>query len=223
MPYKKNYSRKKSSRKSRKMIRYSTPNVVPDKKVCKLRYVQTIPLDPSVQTASNWVFRANSLFDPDYTGTGHQPLGFDEMALFYDHYIVIGSKITAKFISIGSGSTTNCCMVGVRLNDSSTVTASYQTVMEQANNRYKFLSNSGALQSQTCTKTYSPRKFFGIKDINDNRSLLGASMSANPNEDAMFHVYAAPFDTATNPAALNVLVTIEYIAVFSERKSLLSS
>ena len=36
------------------------------------------------------VFRLNSLFDPDFTGTGHQPQGYDNMALQYNRYIVYG-------------------------------------------------------------------------------------------------------------------------------------
>jgi hypothetical protein len=33
-------------------------------------------------------FRLNSIFDPDYSGTGHQPLAHDQWALFYNHYVV---------------------------------------------------------------------------------------------------------------------------------------
>ena len=39
----------------------------------------------------------NSLFDPDQTGTGHQPYYFDQFAALYNRYTVLGSKLTAEF------------------------------------------------------------------------------------------------------------------------------
>lgn len=38
-------------------------------------------------------FRGSSLFDPDFTGAGTQPTGFDEWAAVYRRYRVLGSKI----------------------------------------------------------------------------------------------------------------------------------
>ena len=39
----------------------------------------------------------NSLFDPNRTGTGHQPYGFDQLSTFYNRYYVTGSKMTVTF------------------------------------------------------------------------------------------------------------------------------
>jgi len=43
------------------------------------------------------VFRANSLFDPDFTGTGAQPYNFDDWSTFYNRYRVhaCGIRVTA--------------------------------------------------------------------------------------------------------------------------------
>lgn len=40
-----------------------------------------------------WQFRANSTYDPDYTGTGHQPMFRDELAAQYNYYTVMASRI----------------------------------------------------------------------------------------------------------------------------------
>ncbi len=44
-------------------------------------------------------FRANDLYDPDATGTGHQPIGFDQAMLFWEQFAVFSSKITVAFRS----------------------------------------------------------------------------------------------------------------------------
>lgn len=44
-------------------------------------------------TATDRVFKLNSIFDPDHTGTGHQPLGRDQWALLYSHYRVDKVKV----------------------------------------------------------------------------------------------------------------------------------
>lgn len=39
-----------------------------------------------------YVFRANSLFDPNFTGGGHQPKGFDQLTAFYSRFRVYQTK-----------------------------------------------------------------------------------------------------------------------------------
>lgn len=39
--------------------------------------------------ATSHIWRMNSIFDPDYTTTGHQPLGRDLWASMYDYYTVL--------------------------------------------------------------------------------------------------------------------------------------
>lgn len=53
----------------------------------KLTYNQTVAISDA-GAEFDYVFRANSLFDPDLTGTGHQPRGFDQWATFYGQYKV---------------------------------------------------------------------------------------------------------------------------------------
>lgn len=47
-------------------------------------------------------FRGNSCYDPDYTGAGVQPYGWDEYTALYGNYQVKASKITVYFQSASS-------------------------------------------------------------------------------------------------------------------------
>jgi hypothetical protein len=50
------------------------------------------------------LWNLNSLFDPDRTGTGHQPMGFDQYTPVFNRYIV--KKVRYQIICSGQGLTT---------------------------------------------------------------------------------------------------------------------
>lgn len=63
-------------------------------KLIRHKYADRITLPATVAgNNSVYVFRANSLFDPDLTGVGHQPMFYDDMAAHYNKYTVMWSTI----------------------------------------------------------------------------------------------------------------------------------
>lgn len=48
----------------------------------------------SAAYSTGYIYRGNDCYDPNYSGTGHQPVGFDELMNMYDTFTVVGSKIT---------------------------------------------------------------------------------------------------------------------------------
>ena len=52
--------------------------------------------------------------DPNHTGVGHQPLYFDQLMTIYNHYIVIGAKITVKFTAYPATIPVNVCLLPQR-------------------------------------------------------------------------------------------------------------
>lgn len=68
-----------------------------------LKYVETIHTSIAAGAYSQQVFRANSIYDPNYTGTGHQPWGRDLFAGKYVSAYVESSRAYGKvFYSAGS-------------------------------------------------------------------------------------------------------------------------
>jgi len=73
-----------------------------------LKYSDVVVMATSVGTGFvTYALRANSLFDPDYSGAGHQPLRFDQLAAMFNAYRVRSARIKVTF-SVGEvGSTTS--------------------------------------------------------------------------------------------------------------------
>lgn len=65
-------------------------------KYVRLKYTDIFSFTLATLTGTNQIMNLNSLFDPDRTGTGHQPYGFDQLAALYNRYRVLKTawKIT---------------------------------------------------------------------------------------------------------------------------------
>jgi len=187
----------------------------------KLRYITTVLINPPAAQLGYHYFRANSCYDPDYTGVGHQPMNFDMWSALYNHYIVVGSKITVHYAGDG-GTSASSQIWGVALTDDVTTTTSPATLMENGTTKYRIgnlSSNYGVTRAPNMTKGYSCKKFFNIKNPMDNIRTLGAQITADPSEIAFFSVFGGPLpDTANDLPAQNFTVCIDYIVIFSEPK-----
>jgi predicted porin len=51
----------------------------------------------SVPTANVYAFRINSLYDPDFTSTGHQPYQFDQLSAVYNNFLVSKVDVAVRF------------------------------------------------------------------------------------------------------------------------------
>lgn len=214
---KRSYKRRKRRRKRRR-VNYNTPSGMPKQRTTKLRYVDTYRLDSVAGVLTGLIFRANSIFDPYQSGIGHQPMGHDQWALLYNHYHVLGSKLTCKFVQPPDNTAPG--NVGAYLSDGSTqpyVTASEFAEAKRGSFTQVTPTNTGP---RTIKSYFSAKTFFNCTDVNDNRQ-LGAAVGANPSEDAYFQIWYEPSDNSTQQ--IYVTVTIDYVVQFNEPKDLAQS
>lgn len=68
--------------------------------VVKQRYYENVNVGDNITAPYAYTFRTNSTWDPNETGTGHQPKGRDAYAANYNNYVVTGCrwKVFAKNI-----------------------------------------------------------------------------------------------------------------------------
>lgn len=199
----------------------------PNKQIVKMRYVQAKAFsNGSSVPYIGYFWSANSIYDPDASGTGHQPLGHDQWSAFYNHYVVVYSKCSVSFIKTGTGGTVQPLNVGIHLvDDASYSPADMETVLEQGLAKFKALSTSGNMGNQrTIVKhSYSPRRFFNITNIRDNIKTLGASFGAGPTEQAYYLVLVGNPIGDSVIDGVTAIVTIDYYVAMSEPKELAKS
>lgn len=225
MPYKRKYKKrtyrkKKKSYRARKALTSNyVPSGMPVQRVAKLRYVEQITLQSVLGNIATYVFSANDVYDPNHTGTGHQPMGFDQWAILFNHYTVLGSRCSAKVAF--QGSTVSTSMVGMYLTDGKISPYTDSDQFQEARKGTTRLLSSGQSQSVRIAQNYSAKKFHNVTDVKDNTGRLGASVSGSPTEEAFFNMWCQTKDGATKN--FTFIVEIDYIVSFSEPKDLTQS
>lgn len=194
-------------------------NPLPMKLVTKLAYNETVRLTGgSAGATAVYVFNASSLYDPNYTGTGHQPLGFDQIMAMYDHYVVLGAKVTVKF-AMPSGSAYTVAQVGVHGAATVTPRTNGSAYVETGTTSMKMVGFPSYFPQ--VTQGYSPKVHMGVTNPMDADKLQG-QINANPTDGWYWHVFAEPH-LSSETVDVFANVTIEYTAAFIEPVELAQS
>lgn len=185
----------------------------------KFKYVDKITLNPGVSTSATYSFRLNSLYDPDLTGTGHQPIGFDQLVgVFYNHYTVLGARIKCTFVSASDSATAGAAVVGIELSGNATPTTAIPDLYEQGRSKMKVLTSNVANQKVTVTHNCSVKKFLGQNPLDEDAN--AGSDSSNPSELIYFHIFASGVNDTYDPNTMNVIVELEQVAMLHEPRPL---
>lgn len=180
----------------------------------KLRYVETFTIDPpTAGLPGTYVFSANGLYDPNITGVGHQPRGFDQIMALYDHYYTHSAKITVDYGSTSNGNVAPWCG-GIVLDDNSTPAANMIQECEQRAANYRLSTDDN---QPRITLGFNSKEWFS----RFKESLLGTS-GTNPSDQAYFIVFCQAVGTA-DLGKIDCIATIEYDVTFSEPKNVASS
>jgi hypothetical protein len=191
--------------------------VFPARTTRRLRYSTNITLSSTVGAVASHVFSANGLFDPDITSTGHQPMGFDQLMLSYEHYTVTGAHMLCSF----KNTTTSNPNVSISVQPSPTPITAIDQIIEWGLIERDFLEFKGVSGSiKALDSRCSIRKVMGVRDIIDVTDLQGSS-AANPVEQTYFVVQM--WDTSGINGSCFVDVIIEYTAIFTEPRVLTAS
>lgn len=176
----------------------------------------SVTLNPGIAGApASYVFSLNGLYDPDITGGGRQPLGFDQVMLMYDHYTVIYAKATVHFSNQDTSFSQICAL---QLRDSATTTTDMENVLENSGTVYTVVApfqTGGSVKELTIS--CSPSKWFGRKVLGS--TTYQGNLNANPTDQVYLHCVAQP-QFAADSSEVRCSVLIEYTVILTEPKNL---
>ncbi len=196
-------------------------NPLPFKLVTKLAYHANYTTGSGASAGSTTVrvFNASSCYDPDYSGVGHQPLGFDQLMPMYDHYVVLGSKIHVK--ACPGDSTYGNNIIGISGNAVVTPRTA-QEYQEAACCTWDIMSTYTSIPTRRLMQGYSPKTHMGVSNPIDCEKLQG-TVSGNPTDNWFWHVFVQPANAGNTHAPVTLEVSINYLVAFIEPVQLASS
>lgn len=175
------------------------------------------------QFGSELLLRLNALFDPDNSGSTHQPYGMDQMAALYDKYIVHSARIVV--VAQAPASTANTAIAFSVQPSSSPYTlvgAILQDVSEKPQNEVAFLDSVGTPSRSEFTFAMWQIQGTTKQQYRDEIDLNAALVTANPSQTPFLRI-ATTNVQSTSAIALSTLVRIEFECEFFQRTILAAS
>lgn len=177
----------------------------------KLRYVDTYALISTAGSLAKQVMYLNSTFDPDNSGTGHQPLYRDTYAVVYDNYSVVSCRAIVTFVSLA---TTTSVSAGAVFDDNNTSSTSPTTLMEQNSGKHHLIPPlTGSISSHTISFDWDCKSYLGIDPFTSE--MYKTDVGANPTELGSLIIWSVPAD-GSSTATVQVQVTLEQTVLWSE-------
>jgi hypothetical protein len=190
----------------------------------KLKYSAEVVLDAVAGSYASYAFRAADLYDPDYSGTGHQPYGFDQLCSstgLYDQFIVRSATCQIRLCNT-SAYTQH--LFGMVIDQPTVVGSSVHDFLEQPRVASKLCPGTanGGL-TNTIILRYDACKFFRLtQSALMAKTDLQGGFASSPAEMVYF-IFGVQSVASDNPAAVPIQVDIEYDAIFLEPRHLAAS
>lgn len=221
--FNKKFNKKKNFSKYKKYRKRSMPSAfsyglsinkvgLPGRFPMALTYTTSLTRQSVLGVPFIHVFAMNSLFDPDVTFTGHQPMYFDQISALYEKYTVYKMDIQVMAIPLTSAP----WMLGIlpsQANNVSTLTS--DEFKEQKGAYYKVI--AGNTNKTIIKRSYNISTMLGKTNsaiLNDNVYLT--SVGSNPTDILYNTLYAQTLDSST--ADIIIEVKIKYHAIFTQLK-----
>lgn len=214
-----------------------------------VRYVQQVDIAPTSLDTLAFTFLANDIYDPDVTGTGHQPRGTSEYAALYDTFTVTSSKVHVNWMYEGYGGPSTISSTGAlqmrraeadhapavspvlagifKANSTYGPSIKVADQLEQDRTVYTVLNTQSNAKSTRASSDFS--EFFGKQDMiaasGFSGTTGGTGTGSSPAEKVYYHIWAArgSDDYPDGVCKVTAFVTIEYKVTYTNPKKLSAS
>lgn len=221
-----NYARgrKRRRRRGRGLMRrrrhVNYRKIIPLKTRRKLVYTTRVGINPAAGGVGFFEFRLNGMFDPEVAIGGHQPMGYDQMMLMYENWMVYKCNVILDWQfqtsnTAAGAESKNQWYVGGAIHTAQAKTyGSLEDRLESRSGPYKYINcyqNAKDLVRQRIS--VKPWKHLGHKW--PSTADLGI-VGADPAEESILQVWAQGPDGSVDPNTIFCQVTLVYFAVFSD-------
>lgn len=200
----------------RRRVTKKAPAVVaigrqPFPKVLKnsVRYAEVVGITVTTG-AGGYAFSCNGLYDPNASGTGHQPLYFDQLMTIYDHYTVTASR--CKFTLVTSSSKE--LVLSAFVDDDGSWSGGV-AIPEKPGCKNQVV-NPSVSRPYPMYLTWKASDYFPGAHADD--STMQGTASGNPSEQSNYAI--AINDIGLTSFTCNVFVEIEYDVEWNEYKDM---
>jgi hypothetical protein len=171
----------------------------PDRITTELRYHMTTPLNSTTGSVAKQGFRWNSCFDPDYTGSGHQPLYWDQYTAMYDNYVVSDARAVVKFANASNAP----FIVGVSTDDDTTTSSTIDTLCEQNHSMSTLLPpQTGSLSAIEFHPNWNYETVIGDNPFASQGAKT--AIGADPAQISLLNCFAATADASSSSCYVDV-------------------
>lgn len=208
---KRSAGRRKAPRKGRKSYgrrKQRTTNVNRALTPFASRYITKMKYSGvyTISTMVGQIMNLNSVFDPDRTGAGHQPYGFDQLTPIYNRYRVISCSYS---INAYNG-TTPIRFGALPANEIPPIT-NMDELCENPRSRWAVQMPGGSTQAVNGS-VYIPSLVGRTKAQYMADDRFQSTVTGNPQELALLCIYAQSL--ANVDQTVNVTVTLNYTVEF---------
>lgn len=168
------------------------------------------------------IFRGNSLNDPDFSGVGHQPMGYDQLASVFNRYMVHSCSIRVTLQAASAGGAGNVYLIVYPTKTSAAISAtSLNNLLENPTSRWKLCNSTSGGSPETVRHFTSTSSIMGFPSWSTlNQALVGT----DPINQYFWNVYA--YNIAGDPLvtqSVQYVVELTYFCTFFEPIELLGS
>lgn len=196
------------------------PSMVPDRIRVKLCYSDYYALSSVAGAYVEHLWKGNSVYDPDSTGVGHQPLGYDQLTAFYNRYRVYMSAITVTPV-LPTGASTGNMIMALFPTQSVSGAGTVNQAIELPYSKYLIMSNSGNYRdNQKLFNRISTGRFLGYGNVETNEN-IESLFSTDPAH--IWYWSVGTNATTSVDQTVQVLVKLVYDVEFFDRRTLTQS
>ncbi len=175
-------------------------------------------------SGSEQLFSLTGVYDPDQTGTGHQPYGYDTITTLYSRYIVKKARARVRFTY---ASADMLVITGLRSDNSGSITTtghSADFITENPCYVTRPLTTSGSNAVVEFVYDVQPWQLLGITkaQYTNDISNYGAATTGNPNIQAYLVINVVSLNGTANQTCTGQAI-IDYFVEFQQRVPLTQS